>query len=240
MLMSAIEGALSVPAYPDLVGKRVLIAGVTRRAGVDIARAFAERRARLILQFAEASAAMQAAAEAAAPDALEMRVYGPVGEGAAAARFAKSAVQAFGGLDAVINMVPLETAALDPAATVEDVDRLIAAQLELPLLLSRIAANRMSVTWTQGLILNVATLAGRPGGARRAFATVAKSTLVDMTRAQAEEWAGRGIRFNAVAPETALAEPGPRLTGEADVASLALYLASKQGKTLSGCVFEAA
>ena len=168
MLMSAIEGALSVPAYPELVGKRVLIAGVTRRAGVDIARAFAERRARIILQFAEASAAMQAAAEVVAPDALEMRVYGPVAEGAATVRFAKSAVQAFGGLDAVINMVPLEPAALDPAATLEDVDRLIAAQLELPLLLSRIAANRMSVTWTQGLILNVATLAGRrTGGWRR-------------------------------------------------------------------------
>ena len=239
MLMSAIEGALSVPAYPELVGKRVLITGVTRRSGVDIARAFAERRARIILQFAEASAAMQAAAEVVAPEALEMRVYGPVAEGAAV-RFAKSAVQAFGGLDAVINMVPLESAALDPAATLEDVDRLIAAQLELPLLLSRIAANRMSVTWTQGLILNVATLAARASGARRAFATLAKSTLVDMTRHQAEEWAGRGIRFNAVAPETALAEPGPRLTGEADVASLALYLASEQGKTLSGCVFEAA
>jgi 3-oxoacyl-[acyl-carrier protein] reductase len=240
MLMSAIEGALSVPAYPELVGKRVLITGVTRRAGVDIARAFAERRARVILQFSEASAAMQAAAEVVAPEALEMRVYGPVAEGAATVRFAKSAVQAFGGLDTVINMVPLESAALDPAATLEDVDRLIAAQLELPLLLSRIAANRMSVTWTQGLILNVATLAGRASGARRAFATLAKSTLVDLTRRQAEEWAGRGIRFNAVAPQTALAEPGPRLTGEADVASLTLYLASKQGKTLSGCVFEAA
>jgi 3-oxoacyl-[acyl-carrier protein] reductase len=240
MLLSVIEGALSVPAYPELVGRRVLITGVTRRAGVDIARAFAERRARVILQFAEASAAMQAAAEAVAPEALEMRVYGPVGEGAAAVRFAKSAVQAFGGLDAVINMVPLETGALDPAATMEDVDRLIAAQLELPLLLSRIAANRMSVTWTQGLILNVATLAGRPGGARRAFATLAKSTLADMTRHQAEEWAGRGIRFNAIAPETALRAPEPRLTGEADVASLALYLASERGKALSGCVFEAA
>jgi NAD(P)-dependent dehydrogenase (short-subunit alcohol dehydrogenase family) len=97
----------------------------------------------------------------------------------------------------------------------------------------------MSLTWTQGLILNVATLAGRPARAGRAFATLAKSTLVDMTRAQAEEWAGRGIRFNAIAPETAMASP-PRLTGEADVASLALYLASEQGKTLSGCVFEAA
>ena len=248
MLMSVIEGALSVPAYPELVGKRVLITGVTRRAGVDIARAFAERRTRIILQFAEASAAMQAAAEIVAPDALETKVYGPVGEGEAAVRFAKSAVQAFGGLDAVINMVPLETADLSPTATLEDVDRLIAAQLELPLLLSRIVANRMSVTWTQGLILNVATLTGRTvgrpvgrlGGARRAFASLAKSTLVDMTRRQAEEWAGRGIRFNAIAPETALGEPGPRLTGEADVGSLALYLASEQGKTLSGCVFEAA
>jgi NAD(P)-dependent dehydrogenase (short-subunit alcohol dehydrogenase family) len=244
MLMSVIEGALSVPAYPELVGKRVLITGVTRRSGVDIARAFAERRARIILQFAEASAAMQAAAEIVAPDALETKVYGPVGEGEAAVRFAKSAVQAFGGLDAVVNLVPLETADLSPAATLADVDRLIAAQLELPLLLSRIVANRMSVTWTQGLILNVATLTGRAaggtGGARRAFASLAKSTLVDMTRRQAEEWAGRGIRFNAVAPETALGEPGPRLTGEADVGSLALYLASEQGRSLSGCVFEAA
>ena len=240
MLMSVIEGALSVPAYPELAGKRVLIAGVTRRSGIDIARAFAERRARVVLQFAEASAAMQAVAEVVAPDALETKVYGPIGRGDDAVRFAKSAVQAFGGLDAVINLVPLETAHLDPAATVEDIDRLIAAQLELPLVVSRIAANRMSVTWTQGLILNVATLAGRHGGTRQAFATLAKSTLVDMTRAQAEEWAGRGIRINAVAPETALGEPGARLYGEADVASLALYLASDKGKTLSGCVFEAA
>jgi NAD(P)-dependent dehydrogenase (short-subunit alcohol dehydrogenase family) len=240
MLMSVIEGALSAPAYPELVGKRVLIAGVTRRSGIDIARAFAERRARVVLQFAEASAAMRAVAEVVAPDALETRVYGPVGKGDDAMRFTKSAVQAFGGLDAVINLVPLETAHLDPAATVEDIDRLIAAQLELPLVISRIAANRMNVTWTQGLILNVATLAGRPGGTRKAFATLAKSTLVDMTRAQAEEWAGRGIRINAIAPETALGEPGATLYGEADVASLALYLASNKGKALSGCVFEAA
>src|SRR5262245_29450058 len=240
MLMSVIEGALSAPAYPELVGKRVLVTGVTRQAGIDIARAFAEHKGRIILQFAEASAAMQAVAEVVAPDALEARVYGPVSNGDEAVRFAKRAVQAFGGLDAVINLVPLETARLDPAATVADIDRLLAAQLELPHTISRIAANRMSLTWTQGLILNVATLTGRPGGARQAFATLAKSTLADMTRAQAEEWAGRGIRFNAVAPETAMGEPGPRLSGEADVASLALYLASAQGNTLSGCVFEAA
>ena len=58
MLMSVIEDALSAPAYPELVGKRVLVTGVTRRAGIDIARAFAEHRGRVILQFAEASAAI--------------------------------------------------------------------------------------------------------------------------------------------------------------------------------------
>ena len=75
---------------------------------------------------------------------------------------------------------------------------------------------------------------------RQAFAMLAKSALVDMTREQAESWAGRGIRFNAVAPETALGDSGMRLTGEADIASLALYLASNKAKALSGCVFEAA
>jgi NAD(P)-dependent dehydrogenase (short-subunit alcohol dehydrogenase family) len=240
MLMSVIEDALSAPAYPELVGKRVLVTGVTRQAGIDIARAFAEHKGRVILQFAEAGAAMQAVAEVVAPDALEARVYGPVGPGEDVVRFAKSAVQAFGGLDAVINLVALDAAHLGEAETVADIDRLLAAQLEVPHTIARIAANRMSLTWTQGLILNVATLSGRPGGARQAFATLAKSTLVDMTRAQAEEWAGRGIRFNAVAPETALGDPGLRLMGEADIASLALYLASSKAKGLSGCVFEAA
>jgi NAD(P)-dependent dehydrogenase (short-subunit alcohol dehydrogenase family) len=241
MLMSVIEGALSAPCHPDLAGKRVLITGVRRGCGVDIARAFADHRARIAVQFAEASPAMQAVAEIVAPAALEAQVYGPVDAGAGSAtEFARAAVQAFGGLDVVVNLVPLETAHLDPAATFGDVDRLIAAQLELPLLISRIAANRMSVTWTQGLILNVATLTGRAGGARQAFATLTKSSLMDMTRAQAEEWAPRGVRFNAIAPQTLPAAVGSSLRGEADIASLALYLASERGKSLSGCVFEAA
>jgi NAD(P)-dependent dehydrogenase (short-subunit alcohol dehydrogenase family) len=241
MLMSVIEGALSAPAYPDLAGKRVLLTGVRRGCGVDIARAFADHRARLAVQFAETGPAMDAVAEVVAPAALEIKAYGPVGGGAErAAELARAAVQAFGGLDVVVNLVPLEAAHLDADATAGDVDRLIAAQLELPLLISRIAANRMSVTWTQGLVLNVATLSGRPGGVRQAFATLARSTLQDMTRAQAEEWAARGIRFNAIAPATLQPGPGPCLSGEADVASLALYLASDQGKPLSGCVFEAA
>jgi len=240
MLMSAIEGALSAPAYPELAGKRVLLTGVRRRRGVDIARAFAEHKARMVLQFAEASPAMQAVAEIVAPAALEAKLYGPLGTGEAdAVEFARTAVQAFGGLDVVINMVPLETYNLDRSATAADVERIIARSLALPFHLSRIAANRMSVTWNEGLILNVATLAAPASGTAAAFAAVAKATLTALTKAQAEEWAPRGIRFNAIAPQALPAIAGSGLRGEADVASLALYLASKQGRSLSGCVFEA-
>jgi NAD(P)-dependent dehydrogenase (short-subunit alcohol dehydrogenase family) len=240
MLMSVIEGALSAPAYPELAGKRILITGLTSRCGVDIARAFAEHKGRLVLQFAEASEAMQTVAEIVAPAALDTRVYGPVGTAPEhVADFARTAVQAFGGLDAVINLVPLETRGLDPAATMADVERLIAAQLMLPFLMSKIAANRMSLVWSEGLVLNVATLGSQPSGAGRAFATVAKAGLTAMTRAQAEEWSDRGIRFNAVAPQTAQALAEPNLLGEPDVAALALYLASARGRALSGCVFEA-
>jgi NAD(P)-dependent dehydrogenase (short-subunit alcohol dehydrogenase family) len=88
-------------------------------------------------------------------------------------------------------------------------------------------------------VLNVATVSGMPQRAKTAFATVAKAGLSAMTRAQAEEWANRGIRFNAITPQAMTGLGGSGLSGEPDIASLALYLVSGQGKNLSGCVFEA-
>jgi 3-oxoacyl-[acyl-carrier protein] reductase len=239
MLMSVIEGALSVPAYPELAGKRVLITGLTSGCGVDIVRAFAEHRGRLVLQSAEDSAAMRTVAEIVAPEALDTKVYGAIGSDKEdIVAFARTAMQAFGGLDAVINLVPLETAWLDPAADAAAVERQVARQLALPFLISQIAANRMSMLLTEGLVLNVAILGGQPGGARAAFAAVAKAALTAMTRAQADEWAGRAVRFNAIAP-AAVMPAAAGLSGEPDIAAVALYLASDRGKALSGCVFEA-
>ena len=240
MLMSVIEGARSAPAYPELAGKRVLITGVSSACGVDVARAFAEHRARLILQFAEESEAMQGIAEMVAPDALDVEVYGPVGSDSdAIVQFSRTVAQSFGRLDVVINLVPLDAHRLDPAADAATVERLVAERLMLPFLLSKIAANRMSICYAEGLVLNIATLAARRGGAAQAFAMVAKSALSAMTRAQAQEWAPRAIRFNAIAPQTLATGSPCDLSGEPDMAALALYLASGRGKAHSGHVFEA-
>ena len=63
MLMSVIEEARSAPAYPELAGKRVLVTEVSSSCGVDIARAFADHKARLILQFDEMSERTHAIAD---------------------------------------------------------------------------------------------------------------------------------------------------------------------------------
>ena len=137
MLMSVIEGARSAPTYPELAGKRVLITGVSSACGVDVARAFAEHRARLILQFAEESEAMQGVAEMVAPDALDVEVYGPVGSDSdGIVQFSRTVAQSFGRLDVVINLVPLDADRLDPAADAATVERLVAERLMLPFLLS--------------------------------------------------------------------------------------------------------
>jgi 3-oxoacyl-[acyl-carrier protein] reductase len=97
----------------------------------------------------------------------------------------------------------------------------------------------MALSYIEGLILNVAILTPPMKGPAQAFACVAKAALAAMTRIQAEEWAGKAIRFNAIAPHTADTPAEPSLAGEPEVAALALYLASGRGKALSGHVFEA-
>ena len=114
MLMSVIEGTPSVPAYPELAGKRVLVTGLTSTCGVDVVRAFAEHKGRLVLQSAEDSTAMQTVAEIAAREALEIKAYGAVRcETDDIVRFAKAAMQAYGGLDVIVNLVPLDMQGLD-------------------------------------------------------------------------------------------------------------------------------
>src|SRR5882757_8497101 len=130
MLMSVIEATQSVLSYPELAGKRVLVTGLTSSMGVDVARAFADHKTRLILQFDETSEPMQTVAELAAPTALELKVYGAIGSAPDdVVAFARAAAQAFGGLDAVVNLVALTPATVDAASAMEDIERLVAARL---------------------------------------------------------------------------------------------------------------
>jgi NAD(P)-dependent dehydrogenase (short-subunit alcohol dehydrogenase family) len=240
MLMSLVEAAQHGAAYPELAGKRVMITGLSASCGVDIVRAFAEHRTRLVLQFDETNEHTDAIAEIASPYALDIKAFGPVErDREAVAGLARGAMRAFGGLDLVVNLVPLAPAIVGKAASVDDIERRVADRLLVPCLLGRIAANRMALSHIEGLFLNIAMLTPPIKGPVQAFACVAKAALAAVTRGQAQEWEDKAIRFNAIAPQVLQARGEPGLAGEPEIATLALYLASGRGRQLSGHVFEA-
>jgi NAD(P)-dependent dehydrogenase (short-subunit alcohol dehydrogenase family) len=224
-------------AYPELAGKRVLIMGITAGHGIDIARAFAEHRARLVLQIDEPSAETEMLGEVLAPVAQDLEIHnGPLATGEAMVAFARRAMTSFGGIDAVVVLVPLTLGPTD--GSLQAIERRISDVLLAPCLVTRVATNRMKLFATSGVVLHVARLAKDASPHDLAFAAAAKATLATMVRSDANAVAADGIRINAVAPETSGAS-GHGLAGEADIAALALFLATGRGSTLSGQVFEA-
>jgi 3-oxoacyl-[acyl-carrier protein] reductase len=241
MLMTVIGRDPSASFYGELAGIRVLITGLSTDCGVDVARAFADHRGRLVIDAAASTPESDALAGLLAQTASEINFFTQAcADPDAAVRFAQTASQTFGGLDAVINLIPIASADLEKRTSLEDVEDLVSRKLAVPLLVSRIVANRMRLLLTEGLVLNVMTMAAPRNEGEAALAGVARTALAAVTRGEAATWAPHGIRVNAIGPRATTPEAGACLASEPDIAALALYLASKRGRSLSGHIFDAA
>ncbi len=222
-----------------LQGKRVLVTGVSASSGVDIARSFAEAGARVVLQCVDASPEIEALATLLAPIATELSVHStPLSGADQIVAFARGAVAEFGGLDMVVNVVPLDGAAPTAGASMLEIETAVSETLLGACLIGRVAANRMRMMMTDGVILTVATLSAGASPADRAFCQVARATLAAMTRREGEAWAGQGIRFVGVAPDVLGVVAEPASGREADVAQFALYLAAGKGTALTGLTLD--
>lgn len=243
MLMSVVSPAEMIEIYPELAGARVLVTGLTAAAGVDLARAFAEHKARLVLQTPEVTPEITELAALLAQTAADIKLYTePLVAGEDAVRFAQTAVQAYAGLDTAINIIAIGVADLAGLASAADIERLVSTKLGAALEVSRVVANRMRLTLGTGLVLNVVIAPAVRTVAEATLLGVVRATLAAMTRAEAETWAPQAIRVNAIAPRVPLpgeTPSGAALTGEPDIAALALRLASRKGRSLTGLVFDA-
>jgi 3-oxoacyl-[acyl-carrier protein] reductase len=241
MLMTVTGRDPSASNYGELAGIRVLITGVGPACGVDVARAFAEHRGRLVVHAEEANPETDVIAGMLAETASDVAMFtGAYTDSKSAVRFAQTAAQSFGGLDAVINLIPLSHADFADRTSLSDVEDLVAEKLSVPLTISRIAANRMKTLLTEGLVLNVMTTPAPRSSGDAMLAGIARSALAAMTRGEAKSLAASGIRVNAIGPRASTSAGEACLASEPDIASLALYLASKRGRTLTGHVFDAA
>lgn len=244
MFMSVLDNSLTAARYAELADARIAITGLSASSGVDIARAFADHKARLVLQTGTLATdpEITALVTVLAESASEIKLFDTeISSAASAQRFAQADLQAFGGIDAVINLIPVTAADLAELARADDIEAAIAAKLETALIVTRITANRMRLMMTEGLILNVVVLDGAVSGHSALIAGMIRATLAAMTRLEAQTWAGNGIRINAIGPRVAL--PGEKApvspASEPEIAAVALYLVSNRARGLSGHVFQA-
>ena len=241
MFVSVVKRKEHTEIHPDVLGARVLITGLSHRLGVDVARAFAEHKTRLVIQSADTSPEFAALVPLLANDAQDMQLYNEaINPGDGGVRLAQKAAEVLGGLDVVINLVSVSHEDMMGRRSFDDLEDLVSDKLLAPTLITRVVANRMRVTWSEGLILNVVQMPAPKTAEQAAIAGVLRAALTAMTQDQSKKWADEAIRVNAIGPRALVKTPtdGACLSGDAEIASLALYLASKHGRRLTGQVFD--
>lgn len=245
MLMSVVDELRLDAVYPELAGARVLITGLSNTCGIDIARVFADHHARLVVRASEDTPEIDEIAALLNQTAADLKLFtapDPTDAKAAVAFTQGAAQQAFGGLDVVVNLVPVTAGDFAGCADLDEIEDAITAKLSGLTRMSRVLANRMRLTMTEGSILNVIVTPETSDPAMTMLVGMLRATVAAMTRQEAQKWSVDAVRINSVVPKTIdpfLDEDEAAAMGEPDVAALALYLASHKGRRLSGHIFEA-
>ena len=188
-----------------LDGLRVLVTGAAQGIGLAIARRFAEEGARIALNDRDDGPALAAAHASLPPVAAgpHCAVPGNVADEAAVEQFVAAALAGLGGLDVLVNNAGMQIPGASEALDIADFDRVLAVNLRGSVLCAR-AAIRHFLTQRRGVVLNNSSVhetIPKPGYLGYA---ASKGAIGNVTRTLALEFAGRGIRVNAVAPGATL------------------------------------
>jgi 2-deoxy-D-gluconate 3-dehydrogenase len=119
----------------------------------------------------------------------------------AADRLVPAAIEAFGRLDILVNNAGIIRRAPAAEFTDADWDAVIEVDLTSAFRLCR-AAGAVMLVQGSGKIINVSSLLAFQGGITVPAYAAAKGGLAQLTKALANEWAGRGVQVNAIAPDT--------------------------------------
>ena len=184
----------------DLAGKKALVTGASRGIGRSIAEALSAAGADVAVTARGREALDGTVSAIRAEGGVAHAIVLDVTDVARCRAATTEAADLLGGLDILVNNAGMEE--VRPSLDVDEAlwDRILDTNLKGAFFCAQAAARRMSADGRPGVIINLCSLTSEVGIPTAVPYGSSKSGLLGMTRALSAEWAGLGIRVNAIVP----------------------------------------
>jgi len=188
-----------------LKGKNVLITGASSGIGQAIAVRFAREGANVAINYrsgAEQADATRVMVEAARSNGggREIIVQADVSKEDEVKQMLATTIEEFGRLDVLINNAGIQKPCPSHEIESSDFDRVISVNLKGPFLCSREAIRHFLSRPGGGVILNNSSVHEIIPKPKYLSYSISKGGMENLTKSLALEYAGQGIRVNAVGP----------------------------------------
>lgn len=183
-----------------LEGKVSIITGAGQNIGRAMAERFAAEGSAVAVVDIDGTRAQRVADGITAAGGRALALVVDVTDEAAVVAMVARVVETYGGVSILVNNVAatINKGLLD--TTLEDWDRVLTITLRSMFLCSKHTARAMIDAGAGGAIVNVASTSGHRGLRNKFAYAVAKSGVLNLTRASAMELAVHGIRVNTLTP----------------------------------------
>lgn len=197
----------------DIQGRKAIVTGATRGLGWGMAEGLMEAGAEVVIWGSSEKAGDVAEAFRQRGFACHSAAVNLADRESLRAGFARSLELLGGKLDILVNCAGIQRRHPSEEFPMEDWDAVLEVNLTAPFELCQLAGREM-LKAGYGKIINIASMQSFFGGFTIPAYASAKGGIALLTKALCNEWAGRGINVNAIAPgymatemNTALLDP---------------------------------